>query len=99
MCVAILVVMEQPLGGFDFIMNILILAGGLGTRLRSVIGDIPKPVALIHGKPFLYFLLKYLEQFLPKSVTISLCYEPDKVKNALKSYSFSYPLNFLINKG
>ena len=76
-------------------MNILILAGGLGTRLRSVIGETPKPVAVIHDKPFLYYLLKYLEQFSPKSVAISLCYEPDKVKDALKPYSFSYPLTFI----
>ena len=36
-------------------MNIpvIILAGGLGTRLRSVVGDVPKPMAPIHGRPFL----------------------------------------------
>ena len=31
----------------------LILAGGFGTRLREVIKDVPKPMALIAGKPFL----------------------------------------------
>jgi D-glycero-alpha-D-manno-heptose 1-phosphate guanylyltransferase len=38
----------------------IILAGGFGTRLRSVIHDIPKPMSLIGEKPFLEFLLKQL---------------------------------------
>lgn len=76
-------------------MNILILAGGLGTRLRSVIGDIPKPIAPINGHPFLYYLLKSIEKFDPKSVTLSLCYGADKIIEALKPYTFSYRLTFM----
>ena len=38
----------------------LILAGGLGTRLRSVINDIPKPMSDINGKPFLSYLFDYI---------------------------------------
>ena len=38
----------------------LILAGGFGTRLRSVISDIPKPMADINGKPFLSYLFDYI---------------------------------------
>jgi D-glycero-alpha-D-manno-heptose 1-phosphate guanylyltransferase len=41
-------------------MDALVLAGGFGTRLRSIIQDIPKPMALIGGKPFLAYLLTYL---------------------------------------
>ena len=37
----------------------LILAGGLGTRLRSVVKDVPKPMAPVHGKPFLSYVLDY----------------------------------------
>lgn len=35
------------------------LLGGLGTRLRSIVSDIPKPMAPINDKPFLELLLKY----------------------------------------
>lgn len=35
----------------------LILAGGAGTRLRSVVNDIPKPMAPIDGRPFLEYLV------------------------------------------
>lgn len=37
----------------------IILAGGLGTRLRSVVPDVPKPMAPVNGKPFLASLMNY----------------------------------------
>ena len=37
----------------------IILAGGLGTRLQSVIQNIPKPMAPVGGRPFLEYLLDY----------------------------------------
>ncbi len=40
-------------------MEAIILAGGFGTRLRSVCNDRPKPMAPIHGKPFLHYLINY----------------------------------------
>ena len=44
----------------DLLMQAIVLAGGLGTRLRSVISDIPKPMAAVHGRPFLAFVLDRL---------------------------------------
>lgn len=41
-------------------MQAVILAGGFGTRLKSVINDIPKSMAPIGDKPFLEFLYEYL---------------------------------------
>lgn len=42
---------------------IFILAGGRGTRLTSVVNDVPKPLAPVNGKPFLVYLLEnYIEQ-------------------------------------
>jgi D-glycero-alpha-D-manno-heptose 1-phosphate guanylyltransferase len=38
----------------------VILAGGLGTRLREAVADMPKSMALVGGKPFLTFLLDQL---------------------------------------
>lgn len=42
------------------IKEAIILAGGLGTRLRPEIGDYPKPMAPVNNKPFLHYLLHYL---------------------------------------
>lgn len=50
-------------------MNVIVLAGGLGTRLKSIVSDVPKPMADIDGTPFLELLLENLarqgaEQFI-----------------------------------
>jgi D-glycero-alpha-D-manno-heptose 1-phosphate guanylyltransferase len=42
-------------------MRAILLAGGMGTRLRSVVQDVPKPMAPVAGRPFLSHLLDYLE--------------------------------------
>src|SRR3954469_11567308 len=41
-------------------MQAVILAGGLGTRLGSLTGDLPKPMVDICGKPFLEYELELL---------------------------------------
>ena len=43
-------------------MQAILLAGGLGTRLRSVVSDRPKPMALIQEKPFMEYVIQELKQ-------------------------------------
>ena len=38
----------------------IVLAGGFGTRLQSVVSDVPKPMAPVAGRPFLTYLLDHL---------------------------------------
>lgn len=40
-------------------MEAVVLAGGLGTRLRTAVADVPKPMAPVGGRPFLERLLDY----------------------------------------
>lgn len=42
-------------------MEAIVLAGGLGTRLRSAVPDLPKPMAPIRGRPFLSLILDELD--------------------------------------
>lgn len=37
----------------------IFLAGGLGSRLRSVVSEVPKPMAPVQNRPFLEILIKY----------------------------------------
>jgi D-glycero-alpha-D-manno-heptose 1-phosphate guanylyltransferase len=37
---------------------LLVLAGGFGTRLRSALDNVPKPLAPVAGRPYLYYLLE-----------------------------------------
>ena len=43
-------------------MEALVLAGGLGTRLKSKLSGVPKPMAPVGGRPFLEFLLSQLKR-------------------------------------
>ena len=43
-------------------LEAIVLAGGLGTRLKSVVSNVPKPMAPIGNKPFLEYILKYLKK-------------------------------------
>lgn len=43
-------------------MQAIILAGGFGTRLQTAVKEVPKPLAPIFGKPFLFWLITYLQK-------------------------------------
>jgi len=60
----------------------IILAGGLGTRLRSVVQDLPKPMAAINGKPFLHYLFLYLTRQHIQEAILCVGYK----SNAIESY-------------
>jgi len=59
----------------------LILVGGLGTRLRSVVQDVPKPMAPIQGKPFLDYLVRYLKKQGIGKIAFLTGYKPEVVSN------------------
>jgi D-glycero-alpha-D-manno-heptose 1-phosphate guanylyltransferase len=59
----------------------IVLAGGLGTRLRSVVPDLPKPMAVVAGKPFLWWVLRRLEQQGIADVYLSVGYKRDVIED------------------
>jgi len=58
----------------------IVLAGGLGTRLRSVVPDLPKPMAEVAGKPFLWWVLRRLEQQGIGDVYLSVGYKREVIE-------------------
>lgn len=62
----------------------IVLAGGLGTRLRNVIGDLPKPMADIDGKPLLAHLLNYLKKQNVTNVILAIGYKHGIIENYFK---------------
>ena len=52
----------------DFSLEAIVLAGGLGTRLRSIVNNLPKPMTPIGEKPFLEYILKYLKKMAYKQL-------------------------------
>ena len=62
-------------------MEAIILAGGLGTRLRNIVYNVPKPMADISGRPFLSILLSMLKNHGFERVVLSVGYMADKIIN------------------
>ncbi|MEO6950101.1 MAG: sugar phosphate nucleotidyltransferase, partial [Ginsengibacter sp.] len=67
------------------IKEVIILAGGLGTRLRPLISNVPKCLAPISGKPFLHYLIKWLQNNGIESFIFSVGYLHEKIEEYLKS--------------
>jgi D-glycero-alpha-D-manno-heptose 1-phosphate guanylyltransferase len=61
-------------------MEVIILAGGMGTRLRELVKDVPKPMAPIKGKPFLDYLLNWVMQYPVKKFVFAVGYKADVIK-------------------
>lgn len=55
----------------------VILAGGKGTRLKSITGDIPKPLIDVAGQPFLYWIMKNLESQGCEKIVLSVGYRSE----------------------
>ena len=66
------------MSGLDGI-DVAVLAGGLGTRIRSVLGDVPKVLAPIGGRPFLDHLLDWLGGFGARRVVLCLGHRAEPV--------------------
>ncbi len=65
------------------IKEAVILAGGKGTRLQSVVNDVPKPLADVAGKPFLEYLLEQTINFGIRRIVISVGYKAEKIINRI----------------
>lgn len=61
------------------ITEAIILAGGFGTRLKSVVADLPKPMAPVNGPPFLNYLLSYLAHYGVKNIIVSTGYGAEQI--------------------
>lgn len=61
----------------------VILAGGLGTRLKPFTDDNPKPMYPFEGKPFIEYLILQIKEFGIKKVLILLGYMPEKISDCL----------------
>src|SRR6266487_1457242 len=60
--------------------QIIILAGGQGTRLKDRLGDLPKPMIPIGGKPLLQHQIELAAQYDFSEIVIFLCYRPDLIQ-------------------
>ena len=70
------------------IKEAIILAGGLGTRLREVVQEVPKCLAPVAGKPFLHFVIRALQQQGIESFILGVGYKHDMIAEYIeRAYS------------
>jgi len=62
-------------------MEAIVLAGGLGTRLRSVVADVPKPMAPVGGRPFLGYVLDQLVSAGFTTVVLAVGYRHEAIRD------------------
>lgn len=62
----------------------LILAGGFGTRLQTVVSDVPKPMAPVNGKPFLEYQISLLKKFGIQEIVLSVGFKADIISKYFK---------------
>ncbi|MBA2249859.1 MAG: NTP transferase domain-containing protein [Chitinophagaceae bacterium] len=68
------------------INNAIILAGGLGTRLRSIVSGLPKCMAPVAGKPFLYYVISHLQKQGVTDFIFSVGYKSKIIQSYLSSH-------------
>ena len=68
-------------------MKVVILAGGFGTRLAELTGEIPKPMVPVGGKPILWHIMNHYAKFGYNEFVLSLGYKAEIIKH----YFLNYP--------
>jgi D-glycero-alpha-D-manno-heptose 1-phosphate guanylyltransferase len=80
------------------ISEAIILAGGLGTRLRSAVPDLPKSMAPVAGQPFLTYLLQFLEGNGIRRVVLAVGYRSETIRDFFGSSYGSLKLTYSIEE-
>jgi len=71
-------------------LDVLVIAGGLGTRIQSALGDTPKLLAPIGGRPYLAYLLDWLRRFGARRIVLGLGHRAQAVIDYLDRNKSSY---------
>ncbi len=74
--------------------DVIILAGGRGTRLSSIVNDRPKPMALVQGIPLLAILIRRLEKQGVRRIIISTGHMGSIIHNYFKNFHSICDLKF-----
>ena len=77
-------------------LDAIILCGGRGTRLNSVLSDCPKPLAPVLGKPFLDYLISYLATSgMVRAVTLAIHHMSDRFIEHYATHVPPLPIRFV----
>ncbi len=81
--------------GKNINMKVVLLAGGLGTRISEYTKTIPKPMIKINGKPMLLHIMHYYAKHGFKNFYIALGYKGEIIKNFFNKKLFDWNINLI----
>jgi D-glycero-alpha-D-manno-heptose 1-phosphate guanylyltransferase len=79
-------------------VEVIILAGGKGKRLSGVVSDVAKPMAPVNGKPFLYYLFKWLKQYPVEKLILSTGYLSESIESYFGNSFDGIPVEYVIEE-
>ena len=79
-------------------MEAIILAGGLGERLKSLGINVPKPMLPVGHKPFLAYLLSFLTRNSISKIILSVGYQHEKITNFFGDSFLGVPIRYSIEE-
>jgi len=75
-------------------MNVIILAGGKGERLKPLTINVPKPMVMVKEKPILWYILKQLEYYGINKVSLTIGYKSSVITDYFKENFLNVKINF-----
>jgi len=91
-----IVMLDDLIPTQDLPMQAVIMAGGMGTRLRPLTEDLPKPMLPVGGKPLMELMIEQLRQVGIRRVNVTTHYKPEKISDHFgDGSSFGVELNYV----
>ena len=72
----------------------VILCGGLGTRLQGVVGNVPKVMAQMNGRPFLDLIIEHLKSQGLRRIILCAGHKADFIENYYRKHDFGLTIDF-----
>jgi len=80
-------------------MKVVLFCGGLGTRLKGLSEDVPKPMVKIGYRPILWHVMKYYAHYGHKDFILCLGYKADRIKDYFLNYNECVSNDFTMTNG
>jgi len=76
-------------------MKVVILAGGMGTRISEYTKTVPKPMIKVGNKPIIYHIMKHYSKYGYKNFYIALGYKGHVIKKYFRKKFFDWNINLI----
>ncbi len=80
------------------ISTAVIFCGGRGKRLKPITNKIPKPLALVCGRPFIFYIIEQLISFKIQKVIFLTGYKSEIFKNKVKKLNLPKKIKYVFKK-